>query len=37
VFVTLAIASAGAIGSLFGWYPAHRAGKTSPIDALHFE
>ena len=33
----LAFATAGAIGILFGWYPAHRAGRTNPIDALRFE
>jgi putative ABC transport system permease protein len=33
----LAFASAAAIGIVFGWYPAHRAGRTDPIDALRFE
>jgi putative ABC transport system permease protein len=33
----LAFGVSAAVGIFFGWYPAHRAGKIDPIDALRFE
>ena len=35
--VTLAFGIAAATGVFFGFYPAHRASKLNPIDALRFE
>lgn len=35
--VLLAFGVSAAIGIIFGWYPAHRAAKMNPIDALRFE
>jgi putative ABC transport system permease protein len=35
--VFLAFGVSAAIGVIFGWYPARRAAKMNPIDALRFE
>jgi putative ABC transport system permease protein len=35
--VLMSVAFAGSIGIFFGWYPAHNAARTDPIDALRFE
>ncbi len=35
--VLLAFGVSAAIGIIFGWYPARRAAKMNPIDALRFE
>jgi putative ABC transport system permease protein len=35
--VALAFGVAAATGVFFGFYPAHRASKLHPIDALRFE
>jgi ABC-type antimicrobial peptide transport system permease subunit len=35
--ILLAFGVSAAIGVIFGWYPARRAAKMSPIDALRFE
>jgi ABC-type antimicrobial peptide transport system permease subunit len=35
--IALAFGIAGATGVFFGFYPAHRASKLNPIDALRFE
>jgi putative ABC transport system permease protein len=35
--VLMSVAFAGSIGIFFGWYPAHKAARTDPIDALRFE
>ena len=37
-FITLfAFFFSGAVGVFFGFYPARKASKLNPIDALHFE
>jgi ABC-type antimicrobial peptide transport system permease subunit len=35
--VLMSVAFAASIGIFFGWYPAHKAARTDPIDALRFE
>ncbi len=35
--IVLAIGVSGGVGILFGWYPASRAAKLHPIDALRYE
>ena len=35
--MVLSVSVAAAIGIIFGWYPAYKASKLDPIDALHHE
>jgi ABC-type antimicrobial peptide transport system permease subunit len=35
--IVLAFGVSGAIGIIFGWYPARRASNLNPIDALRYE
>ena len=35
--VILAIGVSAGVGILFGWYPANKAAKLNPIDALRYE
>jgi putative ABC transport system permease protein len=35
--IFIAIASAAIVGIFFGYYPARKASRLNPIDALHYE
>jgi putative ABC transport system permease protein len=35
--IALALGISGAIGIFFGWYPAYRASRLDPVEALRFE
>lgn len=35
--IALALGVSGTVGLVFGWYPAHKASKLQPIDALRYE